>query len=125
MDTQGEGETQPLDSDFNAPVGSVVSDGAPPPTTIECWSCRNTFGVPPGTPQGSILACPMCQNHNRFGQQSGVMGAPIGNPGGGNMTTVVAMPIQSIPLGASNISRAKTLIAHMRCCWCTVVVLGF
>jgi len=127
MDTdpvQGEPvETQPLESSYGTSGGTIISDGSPP-VTIECWSCRNTFGVPSGTPQGSILACPICQNHNRFGQTMAMMGSP--NMGGVMTTAVVAMPIQSIPLGSNNmnISRAKSLLTQMRCCWCTVVVLG-
>jgi len=116
--TQGEPvETQPLESSY----GSTSADGMPP-ITIECWSCRNTFGVPSGTPQGSILACPICQNHNRFGQVSSV---GVGVSMGATVTTaVVAMPVQSMPLGGQISGRSKTLLSHMRCCWCTVVVLG-
>jgi len=121
--TQGEPvETQPLESSYGSTAEApIVADGMPP-ITIECWSCRNTFGVPSGTPQGSILACPICQNHNRFGQVSPLgIGAPMGTS---VTTAVVAMPVQSMPLGGNIIGRTKTILSHMRCCWCTVVVLG-
>jgi len=127
--TQGEPvETQPLESSYGSTTEATVSDGAPP-ITIECWSCRNTFGVPSGTPQGSILACPICQNHNRFGQSSTpMMGTPMGSPMGGNniTTAVIAMPIQSVPLGGGSltVNRTKQIVTQMRCCWVTVVVLG-
>jgi len=121
----GEGEiaeAEPVDS---IPVSTMaLSPGA---GTIECWSCRNSFGIPAGTPMGSILACPICQNHNRFGAATTSQGLSTAGPYGGGIThttTVVAMPLQpnSIVFGAN--SRVRTLMSQIRCCWVAAVVLG-
>jgi len=115
MTTQGETiDGQPVDT---TGVGTVVGSDAP--ATIECWSCRNIFGIPSGTPNGSILACPICQQHNRFGGGS--------SSSGGSLTTaVVAMPVQSNTMLASGFTgeRTRQLMTQMKCCWITTLVFG-
>jgi len=90
------------------------------PATIQCWSCQNQFGVPPGTPNGSILACPICQNHNRLGggpiPGSPVMATPVSS------TTVIAMPLSSVAI--ANGGRVQQLISQMKCCWIATIVLA-
>jgi len=91
------------------------------PATIQCWSCQNQFGVPPGTPNGSILACPICQNHNRLGGGP-IPGSPVQMSSAVTATTVIAMPVS--PMTVVNAPRIQQLISQMKCCWIATMVLG-